>query len=264
KAALPAPAVLAIHGTAARGKESLLDPTVMRGHRLFPIELARRGYVVLAVDQYGFGGYLREEQCESPDAAIQASIKRFYECYPEWSLDGRRLLDLTRALDLLDILEYVQHSSGYGTIGNSLGGRGVIFLTALDERIGAAACSTGISTHANNVHRLLLGGPLLSRKALAEMGRTGQLPWEYHEMIALCAPRALMLIEPFNDDPSCNPDVYPNLQCFYQASKVYRFLGRPEHLSLYLHGDGHDLVDAVRDLAYDWLDRFLRPSGNIA
>ena len=32
----------------------------------------------------------------------------------------------------------------------------------------------------------------------------------------------------------------------------------PEKCAAYIHGDGHDTVDDVRDMAYDWLERFLK------
>ena len=31
------------------------------------------------------------------------------------------------------------------------------------------------------------------------------------------------------------------------SHKVYALLDKPQNLSLYLHGDGHDTVDSVRD-----------------
>jgi hypothetical protein len=34
-------------------------------------------------------------------------------------------------------------------------------------------------------------------------------------------------------------------------------LGTPGHISMLIHGDGHDTVDDVREYAYKWFDRYL-------
>ena len=77
-------------------------------------------------------------------------------------------------------------------------------------------------------------------------------------MIALVAPRALLALEPYNDVDGCNPDVGPTMECVYRAAGAFRLLGVPEHLALLVHGDGHTTTGDVRDLAYRWLERFLR------
>jgi len=242
----PAPAVLTIHGTDyQRGKLGVIDPE--RPRRNYGGELARRGYVTLSADQFGFGTtYHDRPQREHVDA--------FFEAYPDWSLDGRRLWDHKRALDVLEKLPYV--SDTFGAIGNSLGGRAVMYLAALDERIAAAVSSTGISPNATNVFRSCTIQTELSPPLSAAISRDGKIPWDYHEMIALCAPRALLALEPYNDTE--NPDVLPSFECLHRASGVYRLLGHPERLTMVCHGEGHDTPDDLREFAYRWLDRFLR------
>ena len=88
------------------------------------------------------------------------------------------------------------------------------------------------------------------------MEKNGKSPWELNEMLALCAPRAVLCIEPFNDPH--NPYTAVTIDCVKSAHKVYALLDASKHLSLYLHGDGHDTVPTVRSIAYDWFDRFLK------
>jgi hypothetical protein len=83
----------------------------------------------------------------------------------------------------------------------------------------------------------------------------GRVPWDYHEMLALCAPRPYLALEPFNDD--YNPDVMVTLECVKSAADVYTLLGKPENLSALVHGQGHDAATGVRAYAYRWFDRFL-------
>jgi hypothetical protein len=244
----PAAGVLTIHGTnGAAGKYGMLDPEGLPA-RAYGIELARRGYVTLSVDQYGFGAGLG-------NASFDEKVQELFSRHPEWSLDGRRLLEQQRALDVFAQFPFVK-VGGYGTMGNSLGGRAVIFLAAFDERITTAVCSTGISPNLSNVFRNITRDrhlmPLMSR----ENEQNGVMPWDYHELIALCAPRALLLLEPFND--SCNPDTLATYTCIHQASRVYRLLDASERLSTLVHGEGHDTPPDIREFSYRWFDRFLR------
>lgn len=243
----PAPAALITHGTnGLQGKYGMLDPEAVR-NRGYAIELARRGFVCIAPDQYGFGS-----QMENPE--YKQKFEKFYDDYPQWSLMSRRVLDHIRALDVLCQLDYVK-KDGFGVMGNSLGGCAAMYIAAFDERIKAAVLSTGISPNATNIYRSVNGQDWITPHVVKEL-RTGGVPsWDLHEIIALCAPRAVLCLEPFNDP--YNPFTTTTIDCVKSAWAVYNLLGEPQKLSLYLHGDGHDTVDDVRSFAYDWLARFL-------
>ena len=102
EAALPAPAVICMHGTFSRkeGKYAVLDPAIS-ATRAYALEVARRGYVAIAADVYAFGETLHGRT--NPQA-----VDDFYQKYPEWSLDGRRILDHARALDVAEKLGITQ------------------------------------------------------------------------------------------------------------------------------------------------------------
>jgi hypothetical protein len=67
-------------------------------------------------------------------------------------------------------------------------------------------------------------------------------------MLALVAPRTLLLIEPFNDP--YNPFIEATVACFLAARRVYELLGAPQRLSLLCHGNGHGTIGMLRDHAY--------------
>ena len=164
-----------------------------------------------------------------------------------------------RLLDLLDGLKFVR-PGGYGVIGNSLGGRMAIFLAAFDERIACGVPSCGISPNLTNVYRAVSGHPASksSPRWLERLQRCGgHTSYDYQDMIALCAPRALLLLEPYND--AYNPYVEANFRCYVAGQRVYRLLGKPERFCTLTHGDGHDTVDDVREFAYRWFERWLTP-----
>jgi dienelactone hydrolase len=247
--ALPAPAVLAIHGTnGARGKMDCLEPR--EGNvEPYAFELAERGFVTFAADQLTFGATIAAQSAEGVAAD-------FYRRHPPWTLDGRWVFEQARMLDVMQQLTQWVKPTELGLIGISLGGRTVIHLAMADERVKATVCASGISPNSTNVYRRITANayrnPILAQRILDGAGR---MPWDYHEVIALCAPRALFLIEPFNDE--YNPDIEATLRCFSRASDVYRLLNHPERLALLVHGDGHGTQRSVRDIAYDWLGRQL-------
>jgi hypothetical protein len=246
----PAPAVLVCHGSnRPQGKYSMLD-LANRPNRAYAIELAQRGYVTLAVDQPGFGKgweHLTQEQI----------TEDFYQRHPNWSLTGWRNFAHQRALDVLEQLPFVQ-GPGYGAMGNSLGGYATLCIMALDERIAVGVTSTGVSPNLYNVYRSITVQRMNEPQFAAEVQkRRGHMPWEKQEMIALCAPRALLMIEPFNDP--YNPYIMPTFESMAKAAQVYQLLSVPDRISTVIHGDGHDTITDVRDYAYRWFDRFLMP-----
>ena len=242
-----APAVVTIHGTnGVRGKEGVCDP-VGTPRRAYATELAERGFVTISPDQYGFGEAMNFKEEEE-------KFEQFYDRYPEWSLSCRRVLGHVRVLDVLDQLDYVK-KDGYGVMGNSLGGQAAFYLAALDERIKVAVLSTGLSPNLTNIYRALNRTQQLEPAVINAMKRRGHTPWELNEMLALCAPRAVLCIEPFNDP--CNPYTEATIDCIKSAWEVYNLVGDPSKLAMYIHGDGHDTVDDVRNFAYDWIERFM-------
>lgn len=243
------PAVVTIHGTnGAFGKYGMLDVEGCTPNRAYGIELARRGYVTISPDQFGFGSAMSDDE-------HRKKFEKFYDNYPDWSLTGMRLLGHMRCVDVLMQLGYIKKDA-IGTMGNSLGGCAVMYLTAMDERISAAVMSTGISPWATNIYRSLNRTQQLDPQQTDAMRVAGKSPWELNEMLSLCAPRPIMCLEPFNDP--YNPDTMVTIECIHRAWEVYNLLEVPEKLSMYIHGDGHDTVYEVREMAYDWFDRFLK------
>lgn len=242
-----APAALITHGTnGLQGKYGMLGIESVK-NRAYAIELAKRGFVTIAPDQYGFGAQMKNDK-------YKQKFENFYTDYPEWSLMSRRVLDHIRALDVLCQLDCVKQD-GFGVMGNSLGGCAAMYIAAFDERIKAAVLSTGVSPNATNIYRTVNGQDWITPQVIKEMRKDGIPPWDLHEVLALCAPRAVLCLEPFNDP--YNPFTDTTIDCIKNAWQVYNLLGEPQKMSLYLHGDGHDTVDDVRGYAYDWLNRFL-------
>jgi dienelactone hydrolase len=236
-------AVICMHGTdRVLAHRNVLSPDV-KPNRQYAVELAKQGVTTLAVDQFAFGQGNGEQTQEEV-------IQGFYHAYPDWSLDGIRLWIHQRAIDLLPKMANVDGTQ-VGCIGHSLGGRTAVYLAAFDERIRACVASSGVSPNLTNVFRNRPGASSLSPILDAEIARTGVPLFEYQEVLAMVAPRALLLIEPWND--TCNPMIEPVLRCFEKARFVFQLCDAPENLQIVCHGNGHNTVPQVRHYAYAWL-----------
>ncbi|MBN1671152.1 MAG: hypothetical protein JXR37_08980 [Kiritimatiellae bacterium] len=256
----PAPAVLTIHGTnPEKGKWGMLDPEGPK-YRAYAIDLARRGFVTVSADQFCFGELLTRGETLDPDALrerYQNAMAQFAERFPDWSLDGKRLWDHQRLLDALETLPYIA-KRGFGAIGNSLGGRTVMYLAALETRITVAVPSCGISPNLTNVWRSVPSKRewKLSPNWEAYFLRNGgQMLFDYQDMIALTAPRALLVLEPYTDGLNTYMDA--NFNCYVRGQKAYSLIGKPECFATITHGDGHGIPPDVREFAYRWFERFL-------
>jgi len=260
--AAPANAVVVCHGTYG-GKLGKAGPLTVDGPECaYSVELARHGFVTATPDNYLFGERITqgEEMLEDEvGRRYTEALQRFVDENTEWSLDGRRLWEHQRLLDVLDRLPYVRPRK-HGVMGNSLGGRMTMFLAAFDERIAAAVPSTGISPNLTNVYRLMSGHPAnRSSPQWIEhfLATGGHMLYDYEDMIALCAPRALLVLEPYND--AYNPYIEANFRCYLAGQRAYALLGKPECFCTLNHGDGHATLEDVREFAYRWFVRWLTP-----
>ncbi len=242
------PSVIAIHGSHPEGKYSLMNPDE-RPNRNYVYELASRGYAVFAPDQ--FSVMTKYEQRSKEEL-----VGGFFNTYPDWSLDGLHLYSHRSAINAMDRLGFFD-CGRIGCIGNSRGGRAVIFLGAFDSRVKATVCSTGISPNYSNVYRVMKPfARFHAPKLYNEIEKKGVSPWDYHHLIALCAPNALLVIEPFNDP--YNHDTLSSMKCVHKAFPVFDLSGCAEKLQMLTHGHGHDTREEIRNYAYAWFDKYLR------
>ena len=239
-------AILTIHGTINSGKDAALGAP--GGRRAYALELAKKGYITLSPDIYGFGATIK-------NITQKELVDNLMKKYPNWSYRGMKILSLIRAIDMLEQLPFVKKGA-YGSMGNSLGWGMALYHAAFDTRIKVSVPSTGVSPAKTNVFRLLNSGITWEEpERWKKIAKDGKPPYDIHEVIALCAPRCMLFLDDYNDP--YNPDVMAGFQHVYQAMQVYNLLGTPGHISMLIHGDGHDTVDDVREYAYKWFDRYL-------
>jgi dienelactone hydrolase len=259
------PAVLCPHQTTQAGKK---EPAGLAGNREqhMALRLAERGYVTLTYDALCFG--------DRHDAASghYGDAIPFYRRRREWSLLGKMVWDLSRGIDYLQNVDVVD-ADRIGSIGHSHGGITTLWAMALDERLRACVSSCGYDTFRldGNTFRWSHATALLPRlgfyvtsphitmdryRAMPD-SEVVQVPFDQHMMLALIAPRPLLL------STSDDDFVFPNAgwsvrRSLARVRPVYEAHGAAERIDAYFFSGGHSFPEHAAIRAYGWLDRWLK------
>lgn len=187
------------------------------------------------------------------------------EVYPQYdfSVLARWAWAASRAVDYLVTLPEVDKKK-IGLTGHSRNGKQALLAAAFDERIGAVIPSSGNSGEcdpwryttepfANESIELLTGvqphwfHPRLRFFA----GREDKLPVDENTLLALVAPRGLMLYAGFAESAG-NPMGFE--QAYRDALRVYQFVQRPENVWLHLREGEHDTTSGDIENFVDFFD----------
>ena len=245
-----APGIVALHGTFPKGKERAAG-LVDNPDKAYLDHLCRRGYVVIAPDHFVAGHRI------PPEGSYETA--RFHKKHPEWTAVGKFTYEHSIAVDVLQSLEEVD-SDNIGALGHSLGGHGTLFLAAYDERIKAAACNCGGSFFRHNprVEGWARDHWYVYFKHLRPGLLEGNLPpIDFHEIIALVAPRAFLDLSGMNDGNSLTQR--QRVLMLMKVMEVYELEEAPGKLAFYVHGQGHSVNHESRELIYGWMDKHLKP-----
>ncbi len=208
----------------------------------FPL-LWKKGFAVFAFDQIGHGTRVHE-------------AKDFYKRYPRWSMMGNMIEDTRAAIEALSALEEIDSSQIY-LMGYALGGKVGLLTAAFDDRIKGLVSVCGFDPlrlqtrdkgtegigHYSHLHGLL---PRLGFFA----GHEDRVPFDFDEVLALAAPKPVMLVAPELDRYARVGDVRREVE---EAKKVYDLLGHPEALQFETPMDVNRFPRRVQELAFDWL-----------
>jgi len=247
-----APGIVCPHQTVNCGSR---EPVGLEGNPdlAYAEHLARRGYVTIACDALCFGGRHAEGANYYGDAVA------FYEKHPDWSIAGKYAFDVSRQVDVLQSLPEVAPDR-IGCIGHSLGGHTTIYAMAYDRRIKVGVSNCGFTSfRADFAERKLF--PYYGITTLLPMlhlfdseDAIGRLPLDYHEMLALIAPRSFLIIAPLRDDNFAHEGV---VETFEAVKPVYDFLGAAGDIQLYSPDCAHEFPPESRKRAYSFIDHYL-------
>jgi hypothetical protein len=259
------PVVICPHQTTQEGKR---EPAGLAGNPQLhtALHLVQRGFVTFTYDALCFG-----ERHDRASGHYGDAIP-FYRRRPRWSLLGKMVWDLSRAIDYLETLDFVD-AARIGSAGHSHGAITTIFAMALDNRVAAGAGNCGFDTfridgntwrwsHATALIPHLgfyVSSPHLNMDHYRAVPDSAviETPFDMHEVLSLIAPR------PFFQSTSDDDFVFPNAgwsarQSLKRLAPVYDLLGAPQQLGSYFFKGGHSLTSEAAHSIYDWLERWLK------
>ncbi len=258
----PFPAALMLHDHGSRfdiGKEKWIAPWYDDARRAssqewadkyfsgrFPgDELARRGYVVLATDAFGWGD--REGNGYDSQQALAANFINI-----GGSLAGLMALEDMRAAEFLDSLPEVDPART-AAIGFSMGAFRAWQVAALSPHVDAAVADGWMATHEG---LMVPGNNQLKGQSAWYMTHPGLARLlDYPDFASLAAPKPMLLIGG-GEDPLFPPTSVE--AAFEKMAGVWQAFGAPEALETRIwQAEGHIFTAEMQDAAFDWLDTVL-------
>ena len=239
KAGEKRPAVLALHPTGPLGK-GIVAGLGPRANRQYAVELAQRGYVVIAPDYVTFGDSLSHNFATDQ--------------YESGTMKG--IADHMRSVDYLLSRSDVD-SQRIATIGHSLGGHNSIFLAVFDDRIKATVTSCGWCPFHDYYGGKVKGWaqerymPLIETRYELNADR---IPVDFYELVGAIAPRAFLSVSPLQDS---NFDYRGVQKAMPEVAKVYDLLGASDQVKVLYPECMHDFPDDMRRESYRFIDRAL-------
>lgn len=262
------PVVLCPHQTTIPLTSGMREPAGLEGNPALhtALHLVERGYVTFTWDALCFGSR------HDPSRGHYGDAIPFYQKHPHWALLGKMVWDISRAIDYLETLDFVD-SARVGSVGHSHGGITTLFGMAFDDRIKVGVSNCGFDTFRidGNVWRWSHATALLPRLGFYVGSRylnmdfyravpdseVIQTPFDMHQLLALIAPRPLLL------STSDEDFVFPNAgwsarQSLARVAPVYKLLKSETSIESYFFSGGHSFTKEAASRAYDWLDRWLK------
>jgi fermentation-respiration switch protein FrsA (DUF1100 family) len=230
------PAVVVFHPTTT---DTLKEPAGLgkRKDMALGVQLTRRGYVTLSPECYIM-----------KDGGAKAQAAALGKRRPGWTGLGKMTFDASRCVDYLETLPAVDRDR-IGCIGHSLGAKEVLYALAFEPRYKVGVFNEGgIGLRMSN----WTDPWYLTAKMRAHIPER-----ENHEVMALCAPRPLLVLGGDSADGDAS-------WTFIKAVlPVYELLGAGARLGLYNHKAKHSFPPEARRLAYRWIDDWLgfKPHG---
>lgn len=238
----PVPAIVCLHPTSREFGKGICAGLGGKPDRHYAVHLVERGYVTIAPDYVNMGEHKFDVY---GNGYVSATMKGIW--------------DHMRCVDFLQTLPEVQ-ADKIAAIGHSLGGHNAIFLGVFDPRISCVVSNCGFCSFPTYMKGNLTGWShdgYMPRIKTVYSVRPERLPWDFTEAIATLAPRALLASAPKQDS---NFDLQGVKACVDAAKPIYKLLGAESKLLGNYPDAGHDFPDDARKVAYEWIDRELRPA----
>jgi dienelactone hydrolase len=228
----PRPAIITLHQTLPQGKDEPAGVKASLAWMTFATYYAERGYVTLAPDMIGYGertvGGTERTGFELADAAP------ILDAYPDMTLLGLMLYDVTRSVDYLEAREEVDKER-IGVVGHSQGGILVNCVLGLEPRlrVGVASCGYGLFRKDELFPErwAAKNSAYLPRLALYRKDADA-LPLDFLQIMALAAPRPHLVQTSLGDTIWSKPAVSENTFVMKELKRIRTLYGKEAEAGL--------------------------------
>jgi dienelactone hydrolase len=227
--------------------------------------LVENGYVVLT--GWSFIRHYRDDTTYSHGAA-----EKLYERFGHWLPLAKMVHDAQREAAYLQSLKQVDERR-VGFMGFSLSAKAAVYIAAfapefkatvaIDPHIAVNGSTNWYSPWYLDWLRPFPDIPTPQRTVLSLLNSDARRPGfehDHHELMALAAPRAFLLIGNSQaEDSGGDSDDLQSWGYYNRAREVYRLLGIPERIGFASNADGHHAVGPHIDPAWQaFLDQWLK------
>ncbi|SFH93397.1 alpha/beta hydrolase family protein [Planctomicrobium piriforme] len=235
---LPAILYLCGHATMKDKTVSFGNKTGYQHHGAW---FARNGYVCLMIDTIQLG-------------EIEGIHHGTYK-YDMWWWHNRGYTPAgVEAWNGIRALDYLQSRADIdpekiGVTGRSGGGAYTWYVTALDDRVKAAAPVAGITNLQNHIVDGCITGHC---DCMFMVNREG---WDFPLLAALVAPRPLLIVNTDSDS------IFPLdgvVDVFTRTRRIYDLLGAGKDIGLVIGPGGHQDTQALQNAAFSWFNKYLK------
>jgi dienelactone hydrolase len=226
------PAVVVFHQTS---RDTLKESVGLGSKKelALGVHLVQRGYIVLCPECY----ILKDPVGWAKGQAAALEKRR-----PGWTGMGKMTFDASRCVDFLESLPAVD-ATRIGCIGHSLGAKEVLYALAFEPRYKVGVFSEGgIGLRMSNWTDVWY---------LTEKMKPHIPAMEHHQVMALAAPRPLLIVA---GDSADGDDSWTFVKA---VLPVYELLGASDRVGLHNHHKKHTYPREARALSYRWLDHWL-------
>ena len=248
----PTPAILCNHGHGKYAKDSVMGirsgsdsarTDEIEGFNYdYGLQMAKRGYVTMAIDYRGFGE--RGDGGDPYPGRDKCNVHFIRGSLMGYNLLALNIWDAQRCLDYLCSLECVDKNR-IGTMGLSFGGTMTTWISLLDERIKAADI---ICYSARFKNFAVADANFCGSQFLPGLFRLCDVP----DLHGLIAPRPLLAEIGIHDKCFFKYDAQ---SCAEEVKKIYAAAGVPQNYEIDLFDGGHKFAG---NKAFDFFDKHLK------
>ena len=210
----------------------------------FGPELAKRGFVVLAPDAICFESRRKDTSVEGFDF-WQHFNEMCYRILKGEPLMKKVLDDAVNGITLLSNLPYVDKDK-IGTLGHSMGGNTVLFLSAIDKRISFSCASGSACTYENRMKNDV--GIEMSSVIPSFHGK-----YDIYDLVSCTAPRRILIVSAEDDKYSKDASYIVE-----KAIATYSEHNAAENLEHKRFSGGHALTKERFDYIIEWLEKSVK------